>query len=188
MTDQYQGDITKHPTQHEFFGQTQTVVGPERGNAILAIDPGPTHSAWLELVGGTPGDFSIDSNGEIVAMLTYGAQYDALAIEMVESFGMPVGRSVFETVFWTGRFWQAYFGRGDAHRIYRKAVKLHLCGSARAKDPNVRQALIDRFGGTREQAIGRKAHPGPLYGISKDVWSALAVAVTYYDQHVRAPF
>lgn len=28
-------------------------------------------------------------------------------------------------------------------------------------------------------AIGSKAAPGPLYGISRDVWSALAVAVTY---------
>jgi hypothetical protein len=31
-------------------------------------------------------------------------------------------------------------------------------------------------------AIGRKAAPGPLYGISRDVWSALAVAVTYADR------
>jgi hypothetical protein len=28
-------------------------------------------------------------------------------------------------------------------------------------------------------AIGRKAAPGPLYGMSCDVWSALAIAVTY---------
>jgi hypothetical protein len=35
----------------------------------------------------------------------------------------------------------------------------------------------DRFGGSA--AVGRKAAPGPLYGISRDVWSALAIAVTY---------
>ena len=28
-------------------------------------------------------------------------------------------------------------------------------------------------------AMGRKAAPVPLYGISRDVWSALAIAVTY---------
>jgi len=28
-------------------------------------------------------------------------------------------------------------------------------------------------------AIGRKAAPGPLYGISRDVWSALAMAGAY---------
>jgi len=65
-------------------------------------------------------------------------------------------------------------------RISRRAVKLHLCGSARAKDANIRQALIDRYGGSA--AIGRKAAPGPLYGVSKDVWSALAIAVTYQQE------
>lgn len=39
-------------------------------------------------------------------------------------------------------------------------------------------ALIDRFGG-KDAAIGRKATPGPLYGITKDLWSALAIAITY---------
>lgn len=62
----------------------------------------------------------------------------------------------------------------------RRAVKLALCGDSRAKDANIRQALIDRFGGSA--AIGRKAAPGPLYGISRDVWSALAIAVTYTIQ------
>jgi hypothetical protein len=28
-------------------------------------------------------------------------------------------------------------------------------------------------------AVGRKAAPGPLFGIHADVWSALAIAVTY---------
>jgi hypothetical protein len=59
----------------------------------------------------------------------------------------------------------------------RRVVKLALCGDSRAKDANIRQALIDRFGGSA--AVGRKAAPGPLYGIHRDVWSALAIAVTY---------
>jgi hypothetical protein len=42
---------------------------------------------------------------------------------------------------------------------------------------NIRPALIDRFGGST--AIGREAAPGPPYGISRDVWSALAIGVTY---------
>jgi hypothetical protein len=77
---------------------------------------------------------------------------------------------------WAGRFAEA------AHRVPvvllpRRAVKLALCGDSRAKDANIRQAFIDRFGGSA--AIGRKAAPGPLYVISRDVWSALAIAVTY---------
>ncbi len=33
------------------------------------------------------------------------------------------------------------------------------------------------FGGTKEAAIGKKASPGPLYGVSSHAWQALAVAV-----------
>ena len=66
--------------------------------------------------------------------------------------------------------------------VYRKDVKLHLCGDLRAKDANIRQALIDLFGPGKERAIGKKKTPGPLYGIRKHEWSALAVAVTYHDR------
>jgi hypothetical protein len=87
---------------------------------------------------------------------------------------------VFETVFWIGRFCQAW--RGEYVRIHRREVKLHLCNSARAKDANVRQALIDRFGPGKDRAIGKKASKGPLYGFKSDLWAALGVAVTVGDR------
>src|SRR5690606_27297734 len=77
---------------------------------------------------------------------------DLLAYEMVASYGMPVGREVVETVLWTGRFverWSPY----DATKVYRREVKTHLCGSMKAKDPNVWQAIIDRFGPGKEIAV-----------------------------------
>jgi hypothetical protein len=82
---------------------------------------------------------------------------------------------VFDTVWW--RPVREAASRVGVVMLPRRAVKLALCGDSRAKDANIRQALIDRFGGSA--AIGRKAAPGPLYGISRDVWSALAIAVTY---------
>lgn len=102
-----------------------------------------------------------------------------LAIETIEAMGMPVGREVFETVWWAGRFHQAWGATGLAHRVTRRQVKLHLCGSMKAKDANIRQAILDRFGGT--SAIGRKATPGPLYGLHGHEFSALAVALTFAD-------
>ncbi len=65
----------------------------------------------------------------------------------------------------------------------RREVKLHLCGTARAKDNNIRAALLDRFGGSRSVAVGTAKHPGPLYGIRSHEWAALALAVTFWDQH-----
>jgi hypothetical protein len=146
---------------------------------VLAIDPGSARSAWLQYDGTLPGRFGIATNDVLVRALRTGGLPDVVVIEKVESYGMAVGAEVFDTVLWAGRFAEA------AHRVPvvllpRRAVKLALCGDSRAKDANIRQALIDRFGGSA--AVGRKAAPGPLYGISRDVWSALAIAVTYTIQ------
>lgn len=150
-------------------------------SAIIAIDPGPTWSAMLILIAGQPSNFGIKRNDELIAWLRKGHTATLLAtvvIEKVESFGMAVGAEIFETVYWSGRFAEAA-RPSPVERIGRKAVKLHLCGTTKAKDSNIRQALIDRYGGA--EARGTKKEPGPLYGIANDVWSALAVAVTYAD-------
>jgi len=144
--------------------------------SVLAIDPGSAQSAWLRYDGARPAGFGITANDVLVRALRTGGLPDVVVIEKVESYGMAVGAEVFDTVLWAGRFAEA------AHRVPivmlpRRAVKLALCGDSRAKDANIRQALIDRFGGSA--AVGRKAAPGPLYGISRDVWSALAIAITY---------
>jgi hypothetical protein len=99
---------------------------------------------------------------------------------MIACYGMPVGAEVFETCVWIGRFLQRW--EGPYSLVYRREVKLHLCDSARAKDANVRQALIDRFGPGKQKAIGLKASPGPLFQIKADLWAALGVAVTFADR------
>lgn len=158
---------------------------------ILAIDPGSVQSAWLLLVDGRPERWAKEPNEQVRDRLRWdlnashvpemdGFDADVVVIEKVESFGMPVGVEVFDTVFWSGRFAEAAIANDlTVERLGRKAVKVALCGTTKAKDANIRQALIDRFGGP--DAIGRKATPGPLYGISADVWSALAVAVAWQD-------
>ena len=111
---------------------------------------------------------------------------DLMLIEMVASYGMPVGREVFETVRWIGNFEHA-FGRDRTQAVYRRDVKMELCNSASANDANVRRALLDRFpstGGGATPAIGTKAKPGPLYGLTKHAVSALAVGVAWWaTQH-----
>lgn len=149
---------------------------------ILAIDPGNEQSAFVVYDDGRPISFGKIENFELLAKLEeLGASlpyHTPLAIEMIASYGMPVGREVFETCVWIGRYVQQWpFGHT---LVYRKDVKLHLCGQPRAKDANIRQALVDRYGG-KDRAIGKKASQGPLYGVSADVWSALAIAVTYAE-------
>ena len=96
-------------------------------------------------------------------------------IERVASYGMPVGEEIFKTVYWSGRFAQS-FGADNVQRVPRLKAKLHLCHDSRAKDANIRQALIDRFG-----KPGTKKEPSILYGITGDLWAALALAVTWWD-------
>jgi len=143
---------------------------------ILAIDPGPVQSA-LVLLGPDRKilEASIESNKHVASILRAGRLAPSLvapgwphvAIEMIASYGMPVGAEVFETCTWIGRFEEAYVHTDLMARYFRKDIKLHLCGSNRARDSNVRQALIDLLG-----PAGVKKNPGPTYGIKKDMWAA----------------
>lgn len=104
--------------------------------------------------------------------------------EAIQAMGMSVGSETFDTCIWIGRFMQRALMCGATFdRIKRTEIKLHLCGTPRAKDTNVRQALIDRFGPGRAAAVGTKKAPGPLHGIAGHRWSALAVAVTWLDHN-----
>ena len=144
---------------------------------IIAIDPGTTQSAII--VGDSL--FREISQKEILpndsllrSLRGFVGIYDIVVIEGIASYGMPVGKTVFETCYMIGRIMEI------AHTyeiVYRKDIKMHFCGTTRAKDGNIRQALIDRFG-----KPGTKKNPNPItYGIKKDLWSALAVGVFYAD-------
>lgn len=155
---------------------------------VLAIDPGTTQSAYVQLRGRTVMDAGILPNPDILLRLRQlptaipyeGAYHDVdLAVEMIASYGMPVGREVFETCVWVGRFVEAWGGGWEY--VYRKDVKLTLCQSPRAKDSNIRAALIDLYGPGKGKAVGLKKTPGPLYGFKKDMWAALAVGITYQE-------
>lgn len=149
---------------------------------LLAIDPGYTQSAHVlyDTEEAKPMVWATLSNAktlQVIDTLGFGPDaFELLAVEMVASYGMPVGKEVFETVLWAGRFVER--APCDVRLIYRADVKLHLTNSRRSKDPHVRQALLDKFGPGKELAVGKKASPGPLYGLTGDCWAALGVAVT----------
>lgn len=137
---------------------------------VLAIDPGTTESAFV-VWDGKVVHRGIVPNEEILPIVAAAASsgIDLIAIEMIACYGMAVGKETFETCVWIGRFMER--ATRPVHRVTRLAVKMHLCHSAKAKDGNVRQALIDKHG-----APGTMKNKGPTYGIAKDLWAALAVA------------
>ena len=144
---------------------------------VIGIDPGPEQTAFAWFDGTRPGVNGIVSNDEMLVLLAQAQVRGAnIWCEDIASYGMAVGASVFSTCIWIGRYWQRCADHASFNRVFRRDVKLHLCHSPRAKDGNVRVALIDRIG-----PQGTKRQPGPTYGIRSHVWAALAVAVYGYD-------
>lgn len=154
------------------------------GKLLTAIDPGPTMSAYMILFEGRPNEFGKVQNEQMLELVRLRPQTGPIVCEQIRSYGMAVGAEVFETVRWSGRFEQIAIDRGTPWKyVPRIDVKMHLCHSAKAKDANIRQALVDRFGGK-----GTKKAPGALYGVSADVWAALALAVTVWDLRQQPVF
>jgi hypothetical protein len=151
---------------------------------VLAIDPGNVESAYVVMNEDyKPVEFGKVENSTLHTIVKYHDDYDRLVIEMVASYGMAVGKEVFETVFWIGRFFEAgiMLTFPMPTRVFRQEVKLNLCRDSRAKDSNIIQALKDRFG-----EKGTKKAPGWFYGFKADCWQAYALGVTYLDKAKEA--
>jgi len=171
--------------------------------SLIVIDPGNEESGFVKMNGMKLLQFGKVNNDKLLFYLQDN-YCDQFVIEMVASYGMPVGASIFDTVFWTGRFYERVCSPSK-HRVYRKDVKLALCGTSKAKDTNIKQRIIDIYGG-KDKAVGgvkckrckgkgwvgvgrptcrdcdgkKWEHPpGPLYSVKADVWAALAVALTF---------
>lgn len=155
---------------------------------IFAIDPGNTESAYVEI----DDDYKLYGmgkvpNDEALSTMTHRLEKNRsfiVVIERIASYGKAVGKDVFQTCEWIGRFAQRAADCGcKVDYIYRKEEKLNLCNSTVAKDTNVRMALIERFAHHDfKSGKGTKKNPDVFYGVSKDVWSAVAVGVTYIDK------
>ena len=151
----------------------------------MAIDPGPVQSAYVVMTH----DMQIVAKGILenwqLRSRICTSFCDTVVIEQIKSYGMSVGESIFRTCYESGRMIEAAQSSEKAvYMLPRAKVKIHVCGSMRAKDGNIRQAIIDRYpatGGGKLPQIGIKSAPGPLFGVSKDVWAALAVAITFVE-------
>lgn len=147
---------------------------------ILALDPGPEKTAWCLYADGKPQRFGHTDNHNIIQLIRRHTKEESnpVAIEIIEGFGLRVGMEVFSTCEWIGRFTQVLADSDDFMqpiRVPRRAVKLALCQNPQARDTDVRAAVLHRYGG--KSAIGTKKNPGVLYGITGDMWSALAVGI-----------
>lgn len=104
-----------------------------------------------------------------------------LAVERVRSQGQS-GDSLLRTSEVVGRMRERAERMGYATEpVYRTDVLRYLdCfGGKGTRDAKVKAAISRDYGfDSWRGAVGKKAAPGPLYGLAKDGWAALGVALT----------
>ena len=158
---------------------------------IFAIDPGNKYSAFAVMddeynlieFAKIENEFCKDRMLDYIGRADPGSAVNRVIIERIASYGMAVGAEVFETCEWIGRYTQAAIECAPVDYIYRKEEKLYICGDSKAKDANIRAALIERFAKfDKKNGKGTKKNPDVFYGVSADCWAAIAVAVTWLDK------
>lgn len=155
---------------------------------ILAIDPSnKEHTAYVFIDSNTykPIKFGMCNSKEMIDILDSYAddiELEDVVIEMVASYGLPVGKDVFETCVFIGRMIEHC---KHYSLVYRKEVKLNLCGrTQKVNDTVIRQALINRFANFDfKNGKGSKKDKDFFYGFKGDIWSAYSVGVTYLDNN-----
>ncbi len=169
---------------------------------ILGIDPGNKETGYVLADGetlkpirfGKVDNYTMLDEIEDILGKSIAKGYELhIAIENIRSYGMAVGKEVFDTCIWIGRYWQFVRDYQYYHHIekikmmfvYRSEEKQVICHSPKANDATIRQALIDRFApGVPNYGKGTKAEPGFFRGFRADIWSAMAILTTYHDLHM----
>ena len=154
---------------------------------IFAIDPGPELSAYVMWDTATH-DFISErmglTNNEDVRLAVYNAGcewsgIDALvAIETPQSYGIAVGKSMFATCIQIGRFIQVAregpFTKEQVKLYGRPTIKGQIGGR---NDAEIRASLRIRYGEAKKGC--------QLYGVKRDIWAALALAVALDETNIK---
>ena len=147
---------------------------------VLAIDPGPEAcGVVLYAQGRSVRSWPAMPVEEMLgAILEHAHMADVVACERVQSYGIA-GASLLRTAEVYGRVQQAaHYARLPFVGLYRREVLAALDITGRGnRDALVRQRMIEMHGGSRALAVGTRAQPGPLYGVTSHAWQALAVGV-----------
>lgn len=150
-------------------------------STVFAIDAGNTHSGWA-VVSNLDGEYQLGVFGkwENKALLEEIRKYNDFdfAIEYPYPRNSTVPLQVFEMAEWVGRFAHVLEECGNRfHRIYRHREKAVMCHSGVATDSQIRASVISVLGGQ-----GTAQNPGPTYGVTGDVWQAIAIGMTFLEE------
>jgi len=167
---------------------------------ILGIDPGPVTSGIViydsearKVVYSNKAatereiTYIYDPYDDIESMI----RLDHIIIERPAAMG-PMGAGkvghMLDTAWAAGRIeaWSQSFDNGaDVHTLTRREVIRHLgvMSGKGSADARVRAACIADHGGSKRVAVGLKASPGPLYGVSSHSWQALGLVLAWLEMN-----
>lgn len=119
--------------------------------AIVGIDPGPVESAYALVTEGQQVLHAEKVGNESLIERIRQAPPAHVAIESIQSYGMAVGREVFDTCFFIGELIRTCKDAGIPFTLYpRPEYTRRICGVGKVNDAVLRQALLLRFGGDGE--------------------------------------
>lgn len=153
---------------------------------ILSIDPGTNKTGIVHTYNGKIMfvDSKMDNHHVLDFLKTMKA--GMVAMETLVPYNQKVGKTTFETIFWTGRFYEA--SAIPITKISRREIKSFLVGRMTANDAIIRRAVLSLYpvsGGGATPQIGTKAEPGPLFGVTSHAMQALAVGITAYGKRLH---
>lgn len=146
-------------------------------NFILGIDPGTTETAYCLIDKNYKILMADKINNEEFINLCFTSPNIQIACESLQSYGMPVGREVFETAYIIGRIIQKANDNNIPYTLYpRPEYAKSICGVKKVTDAVLKQALEMRFGGYK------KGETLAMLKGNSDKRSAFAVAVYHLDK------
>ena len=155
---------------------------------VLGIDPGTTKSGWVlwDIKRMIAIGSGISEHPLILDSLKRPKLYDVAIIEKPAPMGMTLGHDLCETIIMAGRYYQAATQAGGiVDYITRVDVKKRLVGKACSNDAIVNahlRAYLAQFHGCTERDLkGKKAAPGPCFGLASHMWPALAAVIAAHE-------
>jgi len=118
---------------------------------ILGLDPGPVETAYCLIDEGYTVQVAGKTETALILKALTVSPPDQVVIESIQSYGMIVGRAVFDTCYTIGRILQTCDNMGIEWTLYpRPEYTRRICGVGKINDSILRRALEMRFGGYGE--------------------------------------
>ena len=158
---------------------------------VLGIDPGPeTHGAVVydTILRRVLWSSKAAPTWEVIAVAVE-HNVGHTVIERPAAMG-TIGSGIvghmLDTAWEAGRLSSMLSGQGDTQTMTRREVLRHLgvLSGRGSADSRVRAACIaDHETPGGPPAVGRKAAPGPLYGVSSHAWQALGLVLAWLEMN-----